>query len=102
MVAGGGGDDTKRSFRMGKSQQSIERAALLERTRHLQVLKLEIYGCVCLPTERLGACQGRQVHGVGDASAGSKNVIEWDHVTKVGLPPQQQQVSESLLPCVLI
>jgi hypothetical protein len=29
MVAGGGGDDTKRSFRMGKSQQSIERAALL-------------------------------------------------------------------------
>jgi hypothetical protein len=79
VVARAHGDDAALSFRVGQPQQLVQRAALLEGRRELQVLELEVELAAGQAREGAGAQERRPLDGALDARGGGADGVERDH-----------------------
>ena len=78
VVAGRHGDDAALLLLVGELQQRVQRPALLERGRELQVLELHPDIGLGDARERLAAQAGRVHHRIADARGGVLDVLQRD------------------------
>ena len=70
VVAGAGRDHAALPLRLAEREQLVQRAALLEGARALQVLQLQVQRQAGQLGEVAGELAGREVDGLADARAG--------------------------------
>ncbi|MGD0788747.1 MAG: hypothetical protein ABR898_12235 [Terracidiphilus sp.] len=78
VVAGAGRDHAALALRLAEREQFVERAALFERARALQVLKLQVKWQAGQLGEVVGELARRDVDRFADAAAGGLDAAEGD------------------------